>query len=166
MKSLNKILPANRKVTFFISLVALLLIFFVSFYYYYVPANKENLNKYAYLVLENIKTNISVKNSVIKEIYPTYLDDIHSKAELQQKLDDRKVEGKILTDTLVAGKISEEPEDSAALIAVSDKTLKYRFKTGKRITTISVPIADKFKSFFDMHRKELFNSFLLLKVED
>jgi len=145
MKTPSKTFHLNRNVTFFISLAALLAVFFTSFYYYYVPSNKEHLNKYAFLILNSIKNSIEDRNENLKKVYLTNLKDSNRRNSntLLYKTDPDKWE--------------------ANLIDVNEKQFVYTIKTGKDTLPYKIYKDHSLSSFFNIHKNELFDAFLLMK---
>ena len=64
----------------FLSLVVLFL-FFAGFYLYYVPANKASLNKYGFLVLEQVEASMQYKLKGNETLYGSYAQRALNRAD-------------------------------------------------------------------------------------
>src|ERR1700733_11511343 len=97
MALVNNISRTNRRLAFFISIVALLVAFFIGFYYYYVPSNKENVNKYAFLILDDIKTSVTSKIENLNSLYGSNVISNNWNIDvLSKKIDSQRLDGKVL----------------------------------------------------------------------
>lgn len=160
MKLPNIVLPAGRKLIFSFLVLALIISFFFSYNYYYIPSNRENVDRYGFLILENIKSGVLDKNSNLKKIYTTFLRDKDT-SSLQSKLRTRNVEGKVKTRSP-----SPVIDSTVQLANINKNELIYSIGKDSNSTLISVPVKNKFKLFFDIRRNELFNSYMLLRITD
>ncbi|HEX5025475.1 MAG TPA: hypothetical protein VFV68_09385, partial [Agriterribacter sp.] len=160
MKLPNVVFPTGRKLIFSFLVLGLIISFFFSYHYYYIPSNRANVDKYGFLILENIKSGVQDKNNNLKRVYTTFLTD-KGTSSLQDKLKARSVEGKVIIR-------SQAPiiDSTVQLVNLNKNELLYSIGKDSKSTLISVPLKNKFTSFFDRRRDELFKSYMLLSIND
>ena len=148
MKIPSRSFRLNRPISFLIFFLLLMLSFFASFYFYYIPSNKESVNKYAFLILNNIKKSIEDRNKDLKEVISTKIRDSIVK-NLRPEFENRD-------PNLITGD----------LINLNDKNFIYRFSTGKDSISDLFSREHKLFSFFSTYKDELFDGFMLMKNND
>ncbi len=158
MKLPNIVFPSGRKLIFSFLVLGLIISFFFSYHYYYIPANRANVDKYGFLILENIKSGVLDKNTNLKRVFTTFLRD-KDNSPLQNKLETRGVEGKVIIRSH-----SPTADSTVQLESLNKSELIYSIGNGSIL--ISVPVKNKFKLFFDIRRDELFTSYMLLRITD
>jgi hypothetical protein len=179
MSLFNKIVRGKRRITFSVSILLLLATFLVGFYYYYIPSNKENLNRYAFLILENIKTNIRGTSRDLQKLYQSTVEESCKENEkIEYEIKESKLEnvkGKELKAQ--SGKAQKGadscdlPEGDSTQVngrleEINSADLVFLFRCKSECIQISTSSRERLAPLLQIHNKELFQSFLLLEIKD
>ncbi|HEY4112200.1 cache domain-containing protein, partial [Puia sp.] len=136
----------------FLSLVVLFL-FFAGFYLYYVPANKANLNRYGFLVLQQLEASMQYKYKANQNLFANYVEPGASGRgngfrRAKRWLSNFGVDSVFRSDT-----------------ATHSDHLYYYFRRGADSVGVSVPIAQFMADQLGSHASDFFGSFMLLKIK-
>jgi hypothetical protein len=141
----------------FLSLVVLFL-FFAGFYLYYVPANKANLNRYAFLVLQQLESSMQYKYKGNQNLFANYVEPGTGSGGNGKGTGLHRAKRWLSN----FGVDSVYHNDSA----IHSDHLYYYFKRANGDSVeVSVPIADFMADQLGSHASDFFGSFMLLRVK-
>jgi hypothetical protein len=146
--SRKSFLPDKRQSAFFIAIFFLIAIFVVGFYFFYVPANKQSVHRYAFSILENITVNMQERYNDTYRLIEGRMksagdDDDPKWLELRQSM-----------QLSVSDTISPS----------STPSFPFEIKINGESYFVSVPPPVMLDALFAAHREEIFESFLLLRL--
>jgi len=172
----------------FLSLVVLFL-FFAGFYLYYVPSNKASLNKYGFLVLEQLETSIQYKVKGNVDLFSNYVRTAFGKEPADRRLGRQtrwlnafgvdSVLRPVAQSTPAAAKARDGdtthgilPNRKAMqgsvvtgqLADIRNDRLYYYFQQGKDTIALTIPVAQFMSDLLGSHASDFFESFLFLKI--
>ena len=176
----------------FLSLVVLFL-FFAGFYLYYVPSNKASLNKYGFLVLEQLETSIQYKVKGNVDLFSNYVRTAFGKEPADRRLGrqtkwlnafgvDSVFRPMAPSASPAAARIARARDEDSThgvlpdrkamqggvvtgqLADIRNDRLYYYFQQGKDTIALTIPVAQFMSDLLGSHASDFFESFLFLKI--
>jgi hypothetical protein len=172
-----------RKFSFLLLSLIIIAIFFAGFFLYYVPSNKDTQNKYAFLVLQNIESNLESKITANTGLYKNRL----SKTFVNGRLNDKKLQDEIpnlnkLGVSLVSKGELKKAENHAPvknhlgkkhadsvtvqLQDISYDSMLYEVRGMADTLVLQNSLHSVFDGILQTHIKDFYDFFLFLKIED
>jgi hypothetical protein len=163
----------------FLSLVVLFL-FFAGFYLYYVPANRASLNKYGFLVLQQVEAAMQYKLKGNESLYGSYAQHAFNRAEpagqhrmnrwlrqlgVDSVLRDSSRNSFAASRTLQAAR-GTQPGMESGLLDIRNDRLYYYFRQGHDSITLTIPVTQFMSDLLGTHASDFFQSFLFLKISE
>jgi len=164
----------------FLSLVVLFL-FFAGFYLYYVPSNKASLNKYGFLVLEQLEASMQYKLKGNESLYGSYAQrafnrsDAAGQRHVNRWLRALGVDSVLRATSETASRLNRQQPDSTShratqnamesgLQDIRNDRLYYYFRQGSDSIALTLPVAQFMGDLLGAHASDFFESFLFLKL--
>ena len=170
-----------RKFGFLFLSLIVIAIFFGGFFLYFVPANKAAQDKYAFLILQNIQSNLHSKIAANIDLYTNHLkkafgEKVLDKSVLTEEAPElQKLDVTILpisTDSNKAAEqyvISADRKDhsgrpNAVLYDIGYDSMLYLIYKGGNSITLYSPLNRLFEGILQSHKGDFFQYFLFLKL--
>lgn len=167
----KKIIPARRRLTFFLIITMVIAIFFIGYNFYYIPGNQNVVHKNAFLILENISRNIKERNDYLQNAFKNILKSDQGKNDLkntdqkrlQQQLNLYVPEGKIFSNKKYSDSFSKSGEEGTVYLSgINNDSLIYVSSDKNIGNLIYIPSQNFIFSSIASQKKELFESYALL----
>jgi hypothetical protein len=158
----------------------IIFVFLSGFYFYYIPSNKETQNKYAFLILQNMQSDLESKftaniSMLANNLKKYFLNgDIHKKDwnSVRQGLGQRDVEvlpqippaSNCWQESIMEGSEPLPDAEQGQLYDISNSRLVYLFHKDKDSIALSLPFAKSIDEILQAHQDDFFQSFLFLKT--
>ncbi|HEX3769187.1 MAG TPA: hypothetical protein VHT72_12465, partial [Puia sp.] len=166
-----------RKYGFILFSLVIIAIFFGAFFLYYVPYNKEAQNKYAFLVLKNIESNLQFRIQASIDLFSNNLqrsfnnDTLSAKAldTLKPKL--TELRAAVIWRTFNAFRNYNVIKTTSGLPTgelydISYDSIIYQMSQGKDSLRLFSPLSKMADDILRPHKNDFFQYFLFLKIKD
>lgn len=155
----------------FLSLVVLFL-FFAGFYLYYVPANRASLNKYGFLVLEQLESAIQFKLKGNETLYRSYAQRALNRGDAAGQKRVSHWLRALGVDSVLRDTVHRTPTEhrgtqtgmESGLQDIRNDRLYYYFRQGQDSIALTLPVAQFMGDLLGTHASDFFESFLFLKI--
>jgi len=155
----------------FLSLVVLFL-FFAGFYLYYVPANRAGLNKYGFLVLEQLESSMQFKLKGNETLYGSYAERALNRTDPAGQRRVSRWLRALGVDSVLRDTAHRAPAEhrgtnggmESGLQDIRNDRLYYYFRQGKDSIALTLPVAQFMSDLLGTHASDFFESFLFLKI--
>lgn len=167
---LKSLLPQRRNTYVVVVILLVLGTFLGLYYFYYIPGNKQRLHQYGFRILGAITRNVTERNTDLVKLYSNNVSGEYRNTSIRS-INDIKEALEALPERVrpafAEGAVDRQDEiyaePSATITRVHHNTLEYEINPGKGIHVILTLPVSKLVSNILSYRRELFDSYLILK---
>ncbi len=157
-----------RKYGFLFLSVIIIAIFFAGFFLYFVPSNKEAQNKYAFLILQNIESNLKSKIRANIELYKSHLKKPFKGSpggfKMQQEI--RNLRALDVHVISASGNQKKHTDSiSGKLLDISRDSMIYGIYGTTDTLILQTGLQTVFEDILQTHKNDFFDYFLFIKIQ-
>lgn len=167
---LKTLLPQRRNTFIVVVILFVLGTILGLYYFYYIPGNRQRLHQYGFRILGAITRNVAERNTDLVKLYSNNVSGEYRNTPIRS-IKDIKEALEVLPErvrpALSEGAVDRQDEiyatPSSTITRVHNNVLEYEINPGKGIHVILTLPVNKLVGNILSYRRELFDSYLILK---